>query len=312
MNKIHSEYAPVVLFVYNRVIHTQKTVEALTLNQLANKTDIYIYSDACKNEKDREKVEEVREYIRTIPSSAFNSIHIMEQKENKGLANSVIAGVTDIVNKYGKVIVLEDDLMTSTCFLEYMNNALDKYEGSSNVYSISGYSFFSEQGNFFDGVVVPKLYFLDYFCSWGWATWKDKWERFDEDAKGWEQLKNDEKLSYKFSFDGRRPDTPLLIQQMEDGIDSWALRWRWSIFANKGVVLFPNKTMVKNIGWDGSGVHGAGGDPNRKIVLCNSFVAKYPKKIKEKYWIRKQLVNMWKPSIPRRVLNKIKRIYIKP
>lgn len=304
-----SIYAPVVMFVYNRLEHTRKTIEALQKNYLAEMTDLYIFCDAAKDEAGKDSVLAVREYIKNgIDINAFNRLKIIEQKENKGLANSIITGVTEVVNAYGKVIVLEDDLVTSPYFLMYMNDGLECYKEASNVFSVCGYSYFAEKGYKIDKVIIPDFYFLQYFNSWGWGTWRDRWKYFDPLALGWEAIKADSRMQKKFSLNGLRPDADLLIRQMEQDIDSWALRWWWCIFKNDGIVLYPNCTLIQNIGWDGSGIHGAGGDPNKKVELAQSYSGEMPKRALEKRWIRRQLINAWKPSVPRRILNKLWRM----
>lgn len=135
MNKL----APIVLFVYNRKDHTEQTIEALKKNDLAIESDLFIYSDATKNDVNSDAVKEVREYIKTI--NGFKSITIVERKNNMGLAKSVVSGVSEIVNKYGKVIVLEDDLITAPQFLRYMNKNLENYEKVEDVISIHGYNY---------------------------------------------------------------------------------------------------------------------------------------------------------------------------
>lgn len=301
--------APVLLFVYNRLEHTKKTVEALQKNYLVELTDLYVFSDAPKRENVEKDVMAVRDYIKNgMNHGAFKSVKIIEQETNKGLADSIIDGITETINIYGKVIVLEDDLISSPYFLTYMNDGLERYQNADNVYSVCGYSYFAEKGYLIDKLLIPDYYFLQYHNSWGWGTWKEKWKYFDPLATGWEEIKVNSDMQKKFSLNCLRPDVSLLIQQMEQGIDSWALRWWWSIFKNDGIVLFPNRTLIQNIGWDGSGVHGAGGDPNKKVVLAKKFTGKMPGKAIEKQWIRRQLINAWKPSIPRRVVNKLRRI----
>ena len=134
--------APVVLFVYNRLDHTMNVIESLANNLLAKETDLYVFSDAAKTEKGLDVVNAVREYIRkTDWRENFQKVTIVEAKQNKGLAKSIIGGVTEILEKYGKVIVVEDDLVLSPYFLQYMNGALDYYKDVEDVWSISGYSF---------------------------------------------------------------------------------------------------------------------------------------------------------------------------
>jgi GT2 family glycosyltransferase len=184
--------APIVLFVYNRLEHTKKTVKALKKNELAKDSVLYIYSDGAKNEENILKVKEIRNYIKTI--TGFKDIIIKESKNNKGLANSIINGVTEVIDKHGKVIVLEDDLVTSPVFLNYMNHLLEKYENEKKLYSITGYNHPKKI------MKIPKKYNYDiYFnpraASWSWATWKDRWDNVDWDIKDFDEfLKNQKKV----------------------------------------------------------------------------------------------------------------------
>ncbi len=159
--------SPIALFVYNRLEETQKTIEYLTKNELAEKSKLFIFSDGFKDEKDKLKVNEVRNYLRTI--RGFEEIKIIEKEKNYGLANSIIKGVTGVVNEYGKVIVLEDDLLTSPYFLKFMNDALYLYERENRVGAICGYVYSMKEQ-------LPETFFLRFFNSWGWATWKKKME----------------------------------------------------------------------------------------------------------------------------------------
>jgi len=134
--------APIVLFVYNRLDHTQVVIETLLKNTLAKDSELYIFSDAAKSENGIEKVNEVREFIRDDSwHTGLKKVSIVEAEKNKGLAKSIIGGVSEIIQRYGKVIVLEDDLNLSPYFLEYMNDALDYYKDDEEIWSISGYSF---------------------------------------------------------------------------------------------------------------------------------------------------------------------------
>src|SRR5574341_550215 len=169
--------APISLFVYNRLRHTQQTVEALQKNELANVSHLFVFSDGPKSETDKEKVLKVREYIKTV--TGFKSVTLIEREQNLGLGNSIITGVTEIVNRYGKIIVLEDDLVTSLYFLKFMNEALAFYTDDPRIYTITGYSF---------PIKFPKDYhypvYLSYrHSSWGWGTWKENWMNIDWKVK---------------------------------------------------------------------------------------------------------------------------------
>jgi len=296
---------PVALFVYNRIDHTKKTVEALTRNLMAKETDLFIFSDAARDDKEEKRVSEVRHYIWSISREDFKSITIVQQEKNKGLAQSIIEGVTQVLNKNGKVIVLEDDLVSSPYFLQYMNIALNKYEGYLNVYEISGYSCFAERGNIIEDMILPEHYFLKFASSWGWGTWKEKWEKFDLNALGWEELRENKELSFRFSIDGTCACSQMLINQMTEGIDSWAVKWWWTIFKNSGLTLFPKRSYVENIGKDGSGVHGVDLEGGSYIRMASGFCNKMPDKAIEKKWIHKRLVGIYKPSLLHRVENYI-------
>ena len=243
--------SPLILTVYNRPIHTKKTVEALLKNELASKSILYIYSDYLKKEEHREDVKKVREYIHTI--KGFKEIHITERKQNYGLAKSIIQGVTEVINKHDKVILIEDDLVTSPMFLTYMNNMLDKYKDEKKIYSITGYNFPPKL------MKIPKEYKYDiYFSpragSWGWATWKDRWNNADWEVKDYDKFLKDRRLQKEFNKGGDDL-TDMLIKQMNGELDSWAIRWCYTHFKNNAYCIYPVKSYVDNIGWDGSGVH---------------------------------------------------------
>lgn len=238
--------APIVLFVYNRPIHTQKTVEALLQNELSADSDLYIYADGAKNSAAINGMQQVRKFIRSI--KGFKSIHIIESDKNLGLAESVIRGVTEVVHKYGKVIVMEDDLVTSPYFLTYMNKCLSIYEEDDQVISIHAYTYPIELSGM-------KTFFLKGADCWGWATWKRGWEQFERDGqKLLDQIK-DQNLSREFNFNNSYPYTQMLQKQINEENDSWAIRWYASAFLKNRYTLYPSKSLVMNIGLDSSGTH---------------------------------------------------------
>lgn len=267
--------APIVLFVYNRLQHTKQTVEALKANKLAESSDLFIYSDGPKNDKDKEKVDSVRDYINKV--DGFNNVTVIIRERNMGLAASVISGVTEIINKYGKIIVLEDDLITAPCFLEYMNLALEKYKSEKKVFSVTGYSFF-ENGN----KKLPQTYFSYIFCSWTWGTWKDRWDMFEENPTDWVELKTNRAESKLFDYDGCYDYTEMMIAQMEKKtIDSWAIRWYYTCFKHKGLTLYVNKSMCENKGFDGSGMHCGKDESRTSYSLETQVIKEFPKEITE-------------------------------
>lgn len=248
-NKSTNEVAPIALFVYNRPAHTHQTIDALQKNDLAGESDLYIFSDAPKKPEAAEAVREVREYIKTI--GGFRSVSIVERDKNWGLANSIIDGVTRLCNEYGRVIVLEDDLVTSPHFLRFMNEALDRYQDEPQVMQISGYMFPVKVE------IEEDALFLPLTTSWGWATWIRAWQLFDPDAKGYARVKADLALRKQFNLNGAYDYFSMLEAQLAGRVDSWAVRWQLSAFLLGGLTLYPRYSLVINSGFDGSGTHGA-------------------------------------------------------
>lgn len=269
--------SPITLFVYNRPIHTKKTVEALLKNKLASKSILYIYSDYPKKEEHIKNVKKVREYIHTI--KGFKEINIIERKQNYGLAKSIIQGVTEVINKHNKVIVLEDDLVTSPMFLTFMNKMLETYEKEKKIYSITGYNYPPKL------MRIPKEYKYDiYFSpragSWGWATWKDRWNKADWEVKDYKEFKKNKQLQKEFNKGGDDM-TDMLINQMEGKLDSWAIRWCYTLFKENAYCVYPTKSYVSNIGLDGSGVH-SGLDSKYVVTELNSSLPeRYPNHLGE-------------------------------
>jgi hypothetical protein len=258
--------APIALFVYNRPMHTRRTVEALLENEPVAESDLFIFSDAAKKPEAAESVRKVREYIRTI--TGFKSVKIVERDRNWGLANSIIDGVTSVVNQYGQVIVLEDDLVVSPYLMEYMNAALERYQDDERVMQISGHMFPTDFAATTDAVFLPMT------TSWGWATWARAWEHFDPRTTGYARLKADAVLRKRFNLDGAYDYFSMLEAQLAGRVDSWAIRWYLSVFLHGGLVLFPRMSLVKNTGFDGSGTHTAG---NTAEPLARGFrVIAYP------------------------------------
>jgi hypothetical protein len=238
--------APVCLFVYNRFALTEQTVASLQKNFLAEESDLFIFSDGAKNENTAKKVAQVRTYIKTI--TGFKSVTIFESENNKGLANSIISGVTAIIERYGKVIVVEDDLVFSANFLDFMNEGLSLYKQEQKIFSICGYS---------NQVKLPLNYSYDaYFCtrssSWGWATWNDRWKTVDWDLTDWDKY-----IKMKTSFNkwGGSDCFQMLYAVKKSTINSWAIRFCFSQFLQNKLSLFPVISKVQNDGFNGTGTN---------------------------------------------------------
>jgi hypothetical protein len=238
--------APITLFVYNRPWHTRQTIEALQKNELAEDSELFIFSDGPKNEAAEEDVREVRGYIRTV--SGFKNISIIERAKNWGLAASIIDGVTKVLNEYGRVIVLEDDLVTSPYFLRFMNEALILYQHEEKVISIHGY-IYSVKGE------LPQTFFLKDPGCWGWATWKRGWDIFQSDGQKLLNELREKKLTKQFDYNGAYPYTKMLEDQIYGKNNSWAVRWYAATFLKDKLTLYPGSSLVQHIGNDGTGTH---------------------------------------------------------
>lgn len=239
-------YAPITLFVYMRPAHTRRTVEALQKNALAQDSDLIVYSDAPKTEIQAEAVREVRQFIHQI--DGFKSITIVERETNYGLARSIIDGVTKVVNERGRIIVLEDDLVTSPCFLTFMNDALDVYQDEETVMHISGYMFP------IDNADLPETFFLKTASCWGWATWSRAWKYFEKNPKKMLGEYTKQTIS-RFNMDGDYNSWTQVEQNSRGEIDTWAIFWYASVFNKGGLCLHPKYSMVNNIGHDDTGEH---------------------------------------------------------
>ncbi|WP_416448242.1 glycosyltransferase family 2 protein [Leeuwenhoekiella sp. A2] len=232
------KYSPILLFVYNRLSLTRKTIEALQKNFLANCTDLYIFSDGPRK-NDIEKVVQVRTYLQTI--KGFKRIKVYESKINKGLAASIVEGVTKIIAIEGQVIVLEDDLLTSPDFLTFMNQALDFYKEEYKVFSVSGFTMPIQ------GLESKNIYFTQRASSWGWATWKDRWNVIDWEVRDYENFKNSPKQRRAFNKMGSDLSN-MLKKQMQGEINSWAIRWCYHQFKHGLYSVYPTTSKIQNIG----------------------------------------------------------------
>ena len=302
MNKAQS-LAPVVLFVYNRPEHARRTIESLRANDLASDSHLIIFSDGPKSPDAKDKVREVRKLIRGV--SGFRSVTIHQSPENKGLAKSIIGGVTGVCTKYGRIIVLEDDLVTSPWFLRYMNDALCEYELDERVVSIHGYTFPVDEQ-------LPETFFVRGADCWGWATWRRGWDLFEPDgAKLLAELRL-QKLTRLFDFDGAYSYTRMLKKQIAGKNQSWAVRWHAAAFLANRLTLYPGTSLVQNIGNDMSGTHCDARDSFfTKLAERPIRVGRIP--LEECSSARMALVRFWKAnegSLATRIARRIRRALV--
>jgi len=264
--------APVILFTYNRPNHTQKTLTALASNTLAHKTELYIYSDGPKETTDEVEVFATREVLKKFLNS-FKQVHLINSKVNKGLATSITEGVNEICAKFGKIIVLEDDIITSKNFLEFMNDCLVKYEFENRVMAISGYMHKVKLDCDDDAIFLP------FISSWGWATWSRAWDINNASENYLKKIEGNEALIYKFNLNGAYPYFEMLKKKKRGLIKSWAIDWYSTVFFNNGLSVFPKESLVVNIGFDGTGENCKVRSINQSEVNEGFTVRKFPKRI---------------------------------
>ena len=246
--------APIIVFCYNRPGHLEQTLDALSRNELADQSTLYIYCDGPKegaSKEMRQKIADVRQVVRK--RQWCKEVHVIEAEQNKGLAGSIIDGVTDVVNRHGNVFVLEDDLVSSPHMLKFVNNALDFYEEYAGVFSVS------VNRPPLSKMQIPEDYPFDVFAclrsySTGWGTWKDRWNKVDWSMDAFDRCKQNPDMLRALCRLG--DDFPPMMQMQEDGlIDSWAVRFGFAHFMHHAVAILPCKSYVTNIGFDGTGTH---------------------------------------------------------
>jgi len=232
-------------------MHLKNCIESLLLNSLASQSALYVYADGAKSETDKKAVNEVRDYLHTI--KGFKKLCIIERAENWGLARNIIDGVTSIVNTYGKVIVLEDDLVVAPFFLQFMNDALEIYKDEEKVGHIQACDYLKNPS-------LPDTFLIKWTGSWGWGTWERAWKHFNPDGQ---YLLNEIKarnLQKTFDFNGKYGYTRMLENQVKGKNNSWAIRWNASLFLDDILSLNVGKSLVQNAGFDGTGTNcGSGG-----------------------------------------------------
>lgn len=264
-------FAPIALFVYNRPQHTERTLKFLKQNELAAESRLFVFSDGAKTAADEKAVIEVRELLKSI--DGFKSVELIERKENMGLANSIISGVSRLVADYKQVIVLEDDLITSPYTLTYFNEALDRYRNEEKVMHIGAYMYNLKDHN------LPETFFYRAATSWGWATWERAWQHFEPNV---DTLISQFSLQKKYDFSIE--NTMNFWKQIQDykngKNNSWAIRWYASIFLKGGLTLNPSQSLVNNIGHDGTGIH-SGINDIYNVIINPKAITEFPSELKE-------------------------------
>lgn len=244
---------PVALFTYNRPSHTRRALDALKRCLRKEECDFYFFSDGPKTEEARASVEKTRAILHD-ESLHFNA-EIIEQNQNLGLAKSIVSGVSQLCQQYGRVIVIEDDLVVEKGFLHFMLESLDRYENEKNVMQVGGFTIKSPKNLTADAFLLPLT------TTWGWATWQRAWSHFSWEAEDLEDAKSDPEWCRLFDLNGTCSFSDMLANRLAGKNDSWGILWWYTVSKRRGLVVYPHDSLVWNGGFDGSGVHCSAGDP---------------------------------------------------
>ena len=300
-----SNLAPVAVFAFNRPDHLGATLRALAANELAAETTLHVFLDGPRNDSDREAQKKILELLSSDIQKNFKAVKLTHSEKNKGLANSIIFGVTKIVNEYGRIIVLEDDLVTSKYFLRYMNDGLNVYENEEKVISIHAYVNILQDEN------IHEPFFLKGSDCWGWATWKRGWALFEPNGQKLLKEIQDRKLESEFNFENSYNYFGMLKAQVAGKVNSWAVRWYAAAFLNNKLTLYPAISFVKNIGLDGSGAH-CDVVSDYEVDLAQIPVTNFPVHIeasKEGYVAYCRMHNSIRPSLFGKIILRMKRVF---
>ena len=301
--------APIALFVYNRPEHTRSVIRALQQNTLAGQSILYVFADGIKANTTTEQHERIC-LVRDIASKidGFKEVHLMLSNVNKGCAKSIIDGVSYVVKKHGRVIVVEDDIITIPQFLQYMNDALDFYSTDRRIWSVGGMNI---------DIHLPEkytkkhdLYLVHRGCSWGWGTWADRWKDIDWEVKDSEQFFTSKRKTGKFDRGGEGM-TQMLRDQLDGKIDAWDIIWDYHVFKHNGYGLRPIKSFTQNIGMDGSGTHyneDNPSDPQAPIFDPNHDTIRFEKNLRPNKEVQRIFYNYWSDKEKLPLTTQVKRL----
>lgn len=298
---------PIALFAFKRPRETLLTLESLAKNRGAKSHPLYIFCDGPRRPDEKAGVEETRKIVRS--QKWTERVSVIEKEKNQGLANSIITGVNQLCEEYGRAIVIEDDLLLSEGCLEYFDKSLGKYQSEDQVMQISGHRFYDRRET-----EDESSFFIPLTTSWGWATWSRAWKHFDPNMTGNEVLRSDMAMRKRFNLNDSYPFASMVEDQKAGKVDSWAICWVWSMFKRNGLTLYPTKTLVKNIGFSTNSQHTKSELPWMRSPDWHpsNQVANYPDEIKideERFMRNKRLfrVNNY-PSLYWRIIRRIQRV----
>lgn len=275
--------APILLFAYNRLEHLKRCISSLQQNTLAAESDLYVISDGAKNEATADEVKAVRNYLATLDErpTGFRNFNIIERVSNWGLADNIIEAVTRFTREYGKVIVVEDDLVVAPYFLQFMNDALETYKDEPRVGHIQACDFINNSN-------MPMTFLIKWTGSWGWGTWERAWQHFNPNGLALLKQLEERHLTRQFDFNGNYGFTRMLRRQIEGKNNSWAIRWNASLFLADILSLNVGRSLVQNEGFDNSGTNCGGGNLYNSNLWMQPIPVAKETIIEENHFARRQ------------------------
>jgi hypothetical protein len=295
-----NELAPVAIFAYRRPHHIRRLIDSLLANESYARSPIFVFCDGARDETDRDAVAQTRRIVRERIGSHGE---IFACETNKGLARSIITGVTELCRRYGRVIVLEDDLVLHPSCLDFLNAALRHYADDDRICHVNAYRF-----------PLPPAsapYFSRLPSSWGWATWQRAWAQFEPDAAKLQRRIRTARLSSALDFAGAFPYYRMLQSQALGRIDSWAIRWYASTLLHGGLAICPNVSQVNNLGFDDTGVH-CGVTSSYDVDIGNAS-PDWPTEVSEDISNYRQMQIFFRGmrgTFPQRVVSKLKKMLL--
>jgi GR25 family glycosyltransferase involved in LPS biosynthesis len=278
--KLTAAYYPIILFAFNRPWHTEQVLNALQKNELAEKSDLFIYVDGPRENASQKEVKAVEDVRKLVSGKRWcKTVNIKIAEKNIGCRNSILNGVSEVIARHEGVIVLEDDIVTSPHFLNYMNKCLEHYKNFKSVFSISGMNLPENR------IQLPEDYEYDVYASLrqlnsGWGTWKDRWNLIDWNLNFTKYFFKNPSMINAFKRGGDDL-IPMLMDQVEGRIDAWDIQFTYNHFKFHAVSIIPRYSYVDNIGGDGTGMHHL--DIHAKLRFDLSRAVKKPRLLDEIY-----------------------------
>lgn len=239
--------APVAVFAYNRPQHTARALEALARCHRLDECSFHFYLDGPKTPENSSAVADTLHVLESWQPT-FNA-HLVVRSINLGLASSIVGGVSALLANYGRVIVLEDDLIVEPDFLHYMIECLDRYSAEPAVMQVAALTLQPPSD------CPSDIFLLPVTSTWGWGTWARAWTHFSWTPADLEKQQSDPAWQNRFNINGTFAGNEMLADRLAGKNSSWGILWWYAVSRLNGLVAYPRQSLVRNTGFDGSGTH---------------------------------------------------------